>query len=288
MRGGEGDEDDLDLPSEGALASSSEALGNIGSRTTELNEQLDSFRNQYMDTMTKQRASLEKYRALQELTRKLSAAFLKNMNVIIDVSHLLNGYKEFLTIVKSQTSQINMDMDKFGPADFDYIRNLTSAKIVGLADEFKKSVVDLKSLYSEYNMKQEFAQVEVAEKQMDALKQEANSSVLLENAPTLPQISPAPAFQQVPPQQRAPVSAEAPLAPPAPPAPPAQQAVRDPSSRPPRSDTRDNRDTRDTRDNRDNRDNKRDRDRPVKFGANNKPVGKPFKPPSSGPPPSKS
>jgi hypothetical protein len=136
-------------------------------KSSDLKEQLEDLREQFVKTMGKQRGHMDKYRALQVLNKQLSDSYFKNLQVIVDVSRLLSGYVEFLEIVKSQTSQIQVDMDKLSPGDFDYIKNLTTEKIYALTDEFMKSASDLKTLYSQYDMKDELAKVEVAEKQLE-------------------------------------------------------------------------------------------------------------------------
>jgi hypothetical protein len=143
-------------------------------KSTDLKEQLEELREQFVKTMGKQKSQVDKYRSLQKFNKQLSESYLKNMNVIVDINWLLKAYIEFLDIVKNQTSQIQLDMDKFGPTDFDYIKNLTTEKIFALSEEFKKSAVDLKSLYHQYNMKDEYAKVEHAERQMDMTVQEAD------------------------------------------------------------------------------------------------------------------
>lgn len=173
-RGGAPDDPMFELPTE----SVSNPLGkNIGlNKTSDLREQLDSFKDSFIDTMGKQRLTIDKFRALQGLNKQLSESYFKNLTLITDISRLLNSYVEFLEIVKAQTRQISSDIDRLGPQDFDYIKNLTTEKIFALADEFKKSASDLKTLYSTYNMKQEYEQVEIAEAQMQLLEQEADGA----------------------------------------------------------------------------------------------------------------
>jgi hypothetical protein len=139
---------------------------NIGlSKSTDLQEQLDGLRDQFIKAMAKQQGQNVKYTAVQSLNKQLSTSYFKNLQVIIDISKLLSSYVEFLDIVKSQTSQLQVEMDKLGPSDFDYVKNLTTERIFSLNDEFKKSAAELKALYMQYNMKDEIGKIDMAEQE---------------------------------------------------------------------------------------------------------------------------
>ena len=146
------------------------------SRSNNISEQLETTKDHFLKTMTGQRANAEKFKTLQHLNQKLAENNNWYMQIIIDVNKLLNGYIEFLDVIKNQTSQMEQDLDKMGPNDFDYVKNLTTEKIFSLAEEFKKSAADLKTLYSHYGMDQEYGKIELAEKQMDSVVTEADSA----------------------------------------------------------------------------------------------------------------
>jgi hypothetical protein len=158
--------------------SATDLLGeNIGlSKSTDLQEQLDGLRDQFVKAMSKQQGQNVKYTAVQSLNKQLSSSYFKNLQVIIDVSKLLSSYVEFLDIVKSQTSQLQVEMDKLGPSDFDYVKNLTTEKIFSLSDEFKKSAAELKALYMQYNMKDEIDKIKFAEDEFKNTIQLANDT----------------------------------------------------------------------------------------------------------------
>ena len=167
------------VPTPPQLPTVDDVLGkdiDLTSRSSNINEQLESTKDHFVKTMSDQRVNAEKFKTLQHLNEKLAENNTRYMQIIIDVNKLLNGYIEFLDVIKNQTSQMEHDMDKMGPNDFDYVKNLTTEKIFSLAEEFKKSAADLKTLYSHYGMDQEYGKIELAEKQMDSVVTEADSA----------------------------------------------------------------------------------------------------------------
>lgn len=146
------------------------AMGeNLGiDRSTNVREQLEVQKEKYMKFSTEQREAMDKCRSLQEVNKHLSELNHKLLRSVTDVTQLLNMYVEFFDVVKLQTQQMSKDLQTgLSPADFDYMKNLTTEHSLALMDEFKKSVSDLRSVYTEYNMQAQLADINETEKSLD-------------------------------------------------------------------------------------------------------------------------
>lgn len=157
--------------------SAKKAMGaNLGiDRSTNAREQLEVQKEKYLQFSTEQREAMDKCRALQEVNKQLTEMNHKMLRSINDVTQLLNMYVEFFDVVKLQTQQMSKDLQTgLSPADFDYIKNLTTEHSLALTDDFKKSVSDLRSMYTEYNMQAELANINDTEKSLDITVQLAD------------------------------------------------------------------------------------------------------------------
>ncbi len=137
-------------------------------RSTDPKEQLEVQKEKYLKFTTEQRDVMDKCRSLQQVNKQLSEVNHKLLRSINDVTQLLNMYVEFFEVVKQQTQQLSKDIQTgMSPSDFDYIKNLTTEHMMALSDEFRKSVSDLRSMYTEYNMQSELDNINATEQSLE-------------------------------------------------------------------------------------------------------------------------
>jgi hypothetical protein len=166
-------------------------------RSTDPKEQLEAQKEKYLKFTTEQRDVMDKCRSLQQVNKQLSEVNHKLLRSINDVTQLLNMYVEFFEVVKQQTQQLSKDIQTgMSPSDFDYIKNLTTEHMMALSDEFRKSVSDLRSMYTEYNMQSELDNINATEQSLEVtvkLADEFYPKLTTQTATPPPAPAPAPA-----------------------------------------------------------------------------------------------
>lgn len=131
-------------------------------------EQLHELRGKVEKTMTKNKSELQKYKELSKFNEKLSQSYLANLKVITDTSTLLKAYNEFFEMFKTKLSELDDELDSpLSQQDFDFMKKLTTEKLVELEQTFKGETAYLKKLYSQFGRREDYDKVETAEKLYD-------------------------------------------------------------------------------------------------------------------------
>ena len=107
---------------------------------------------------------IKKYKEVAKLNEHLTKSYVANLKVIVDVSELLNSYTGVFNSMKEEFSKMETAAGRpLELSDFNYLENLTKAKMDDLNSEFSKQAVGLRRLYAEYGKPEELNRVLVAQ-----------------------------------------------------------------------------------------------------------------------------
>lgn len=113
-------------------------LGNIGTGpSSSLMHQLEAVREKIGKTSNLAGMYKEKLNTLSEFNERLTYGYINNLNVIVDISFVLNEYKLLMTSVLEQLQQFDSTVvDDFKKINIEHIRELTSEKLNKVANFF--------------------------------------------------------------------------------------------------------------------------------------------------------
>ena len=113
-------------------------LGNIGTGpSSSLMHQLEVVREKIGKTSSLAGMYKEKLKTLSDFNENLTYGYINNLNVIVDISFVLNEYKLLMTSVLEQLQQFDSTVvDDFKKVNIEHIRELTSEKLNKVATFF--------------------------------------------------------------------------------------------------------------------------------------------------------
>lgn len=113
-------------------------LGNIGTGpSSSLLQQLEVVREKINKTSNLAGVYKNKFDELSAFNERLTYGYINNLNVIVDISYVLNEYKLLMTSVLEQLQQFDSTVvDDFKKINIEHIRELTSEKLNKVANFF--------------------------------------------------------------------------------------------------------------------------------------------------------
>lgn len=135
----------------------------IGSKG--LSSEINEVGEKFTKTSKNIKSEIEKYKKINEFNKKLSASYVNNMHVMVDVSKLLNDYAQFFNLLKTQLDNMG-DIGHLKQEDIAYLENLTRAKMESFASDFIKQSDNVKSLYEKYGQNKEAEKLSSAQQSL--------------------------------------------------------------------------------------------------------------------------
>ena len=140
------------------------ALLSVGSRDGQFGVKLGdktAFRREVDDLVSEIKTQYSSYskeiyksQKIKELNKGLVMNFRKNLQVMVDVTNLLNSYVELFNVIKVELVKMNnlIGKESGGLEDIRYLEEITQRQITQLNNEFVKQSATLESLYSKYDL----------------------------------------------------------------------------------------------------------------------------------------
>lgn len=100
-------------------------------------------------TTTKYIGELDKYKEIQKFNKQLTKGYIANLDIMVDVSKLLNMYMETFEVIRTQVDRAEKALGK--PLDADelsYLAVITKENIQNLAKSFLSESGKLQNLFS--------------------------------------------------------------------------------------------------------------------------------------------
>lgn len=100
-------------------------------------------------TTTRYIGELDKYREIAKFNKQLSRSYIANLDIMVDVSKVLNMYMETLEVIRKQISRAEEALGK--PLDANelaYLSQITQDQIANLSKNFFAETGKLQSLFS--------------------------------------------------------------------------------------------------------------------------------------------
>lgn len=119
--------------------------------------------------------NLEKYKEVKKLNEEITKSYLQNLVVFRDVNEMLQSC---LGVFKSLEEEFGKLEEATGrelnTADFDYLTNMTRAKIDSLNTELNKQAEVLKKVYTIYGRPEELNRIILAQSNMNKVVDDAS------------------------------------------------------------------------------------------------------------------
>lgn len=165
--------------------SNGEMIGlNLGEKK-EFQNQVNELINNIQTSYKGYSAELEKASKIKELNKSLTQNFKKNLQVMVDVTNLLNSYVQLFEVMKNELGKLNKVIGNDGEAslgDINHLESITQQQILSLQEEFNKQTKKLQDIYKQYDMQSEHDHITNARTQMTNII--SNATDIWEKYPT--------------------------------------------------------------------------------------------------------
>jgi len=144
------------------------ALGvNIGKNDKNINQEIEQVTKQIQRTNKKYTDEIDKYKEIAKFNQKLTQSYVQNLQVIVDVSKLLEQYANVFYVLREETQKLEktLGMD-FNIQEFQYLENMTKDKMQELNAQFFKETEGIKKLYEQFGKPDEVRNISNAQNLM--------------------------------------------------------------------------------------------------------------------------
>lgn len=126
---------------------------------------LEKVKGTIQKTNKKYREEFSKYQEIAKFNKQLSSGYIKNLEVMVDVSKILNFYVDIFNVIKDEYNKNEelLGLSSLKSADIAYLENLTRNKIDDLNKNFLLETDKLKKIYQQYGKTTELQRLEQAE-----------------------------------------------------------------------------------------------------------------------------
>ena len=155
-----------------SIKSNSKFGENISNTAKPIAIELVDIEEKFKKNSKKYKTELQKYQKVTELNKKLASSYQANLNVMLDVSKLLNSYSSFFTIIKDQLDLNEKSLGELTSEDFSYLENLTKSKIEELTNSFMDESSSIKDLYKKFDMQDEYNRLDHATENFSLTQEE--------------------------------------------------------------------------------------------------------------------
>lgn len=136
--------------------------------------ELDKMQGAIKKTSRTYQDDIKKYKDIAKFNQHLTKSYVANLKVIVDVSELLNSYSSVFISMKDEFAKMDTAVGRpLELSDFEYLENLTKAKMEDLNLEFAKQTEGLKKLYTQYGRAEELNRILVAKDNVDHTVEDA-------------------------------------------------------------------------------------------------------------------
>lgn len=126
---------------------------------------LEKVKGTIQKTNKKYREEFTKYQEIAKFNKQLSSGYIKNLEVMVDVSKILNFYVDIFNVIKDEYNKNEelLGLSTIKSTDIAYLENLTRNKIDDLNKNFLTETDKLKKIYQQYGKTNELQRLEQAE-----------------------------------------------------------------------------------------------------------------------------
>lgn len=124
--------------------------GNQGTVNDNLVNKIETLKTKWNENKQIIIKNNSKQKELLEFTESLSRGYIKNLNIIVDISNLLLEYKKFIEDITSGLEDINKDLEVSGisSSDFVKLKNITSENIDRITKFFNGELPYMQDIFS--------------------------------------------------------------------------------------------------------------------------------------------
>ena len=120
----------------------------------------------------------------RELAKKLSASYIHNYYVMIDISVLLNQYADFFQNIKEILAKSDVQLEQLNAQSFQDLEKLTRQEMDKFTTKFTDQAEKVKKLFMTYNMQEQAAKLSAVPQFTSQVSRAAEESKALNNPPS--------------------------------------------------------------------------------------------------------
>lgn len=126
--------------------------GSSAQPTASVKKKLEDIQTNLVETSKAVSLHKQKYNAVFEMQKRLSDSYLRNMQIILDISQLLVAYSGVFDRIMEVIAVINKQFDKdVSPEMIKSIKDLTVDKVQSMGSEVQKQVASLLNEMKKHN-----------------------------------------------------------------------------------------------------------------------------------------
>ena len=111
--------------------------------------EMNDMQKKMVKTTSKYISELDKYKEIQKFNKQLSKSYIANLNIIVDVSKILNMYMETIDVIRTQISRAEQALGKpLDAQELSYLSDMTKENIMQLSKKFFEETGKLQTMYS--------------------------------------------------------------------------------------------------------------------------------------------
>lgn len=130
-------------------------------------KKVDEFVTEFQKSSKEYSHELRKARKLKDLNKSLTQNFKQNLEVMVDVTHLLTSYINLFDTIKLELQKMNkMIGDTTDINDITHLESITHKHIYNLQNQFNIQTEKLQQIYKENNMTNEHLHITNTREQM--------------------------------------------------------------------------------------------------------------------------
>lgn len=150
----------------------------ITSDNKPLTNEINDIGNKIVKNNKKAINELTKYKQVNDLNKKLSQNYRENLQVMIDISKLLNSYTSFFELLKGELEKNEKSLGDLELKDVENIENLTREKMDRFNNEFQSQSEKVKTLYRKLGQNDEFNRLNNIQQSIPGIMNAADAAKL--------------------------------------------------------------------------------------------------------------
>lgn len=122
---------------------------------------LETMKGSIQKTNKQYRDEITKYKEIAKFNQKISDSYIKNLEVMVDISKVLNYYVEIFSVLRDELEKSAQEMESSGlkAADIGYLEKITRQQIDQLNNNFMVEADKLQKIYSQFGKQAEAARL---------------------------------------------------------------------------------------------------------------------------------
>jgi membrane-associated HD superfamily phosphohydrolase len=109
---------------------------------------LNDIKNSVIKNYARYNNELKKYKEMSKFNAKLSKSYMNNLEIMVDISRVLNKYMETFNVIRDQIEKSEREFAPLNNESLSYLENLTNDKMMELSKNLTSEINKLQSIFN--------------------------------------------------------------------------------------------------------------------------------------------